>query len=308
MLRISARCVHGAGGNVSRKTPRPTPHALQQEIDAMCEGIRNDETRGTYRRSLREFVRFVRSDKVFRFAVEDVGRYKRYLVTKRRFSRASVSTYLTAVRRLCAHLVDRGILSANPAIAIPARQPKRKHRGRALSNGEVERLEDILLEGEGEIITRDRAIVALMLHNGFSGTEIARLNVGDMRKHAAGWSIRCKGREIPITGRRSVEAMQTYMGLRKATGAESGKPLFLSAGNRTRGQRMSTRGVRSALQVYFDRAGLSGRGLTPQALRYTAARLMAEAGASTEDLKRRLGLATDQTARIYQHTIAAQHE
>lgn len=304
MSRISNRCVHGAGGRVPGKGNRLTVHALQREADAMCDGIRNRETRGTYRRSLREFIRFFRADKRFRFTVDDAARYKAYLVKKKRLSRASVSTYITALRRLCDHLVEKEVLTENPATTIRVRQPKRMHSGRALTDDEIERLESCM-QGKGEIPMRDRAVLALMLRSGLSGTEIVRLNVGDLRKSDKGWSFSCGRREILVDDRRSVQMLDSYLEFRKASEGEKGTPVFLSAGNRTRGERMSTRGIRSALRVYFEQANISGDDVTPHALRYTAARLMSEAGASAEDLKLRLGLGTDQTARIYLHTIEA---
>lgn len=273
-------------------------------MEAMCRGIRHVETRGTYCRSLREFARFVRTQRGFRFTAEEVRRYKRYLVTRKKYSRATVSTYLTAVRRLGAHLVARGLLTENPAREVPARQPKRVHAGRALSTEEVRRFEDSLSE-ESNIGRRDRAMAALMLYGGLSGTELVKLNNRDVERRMGGWMIKSGQREVLVTHPHSIQALEAYMDIRRTERLPADQPLFVSAGNRTRGQRMSTRGVRSALHVYFERAALKGRGVSLQMLRFTAARLMFEAGASVEELKNRLGLRTDQTAKIYLHTIEA---
>ena len=79
-------------------------------------------------------------------------------------------------------------------------------------------------------------------------------------------------------------------------------PLFASAGNRTRGERMTTRGVRERVNHYLEVAGVKKgrlRQITPYSLRHTAAVLMAEAGATADEIRDRMRLGSVMTALLY---------
>ena len=87
-----------------------------------------------------------------------------------------------------------------------------------------------------------------------------------------------------------------------AADADHEQPLFASAGNRTRGQRMTTRGVRDRINACLTAAGLKqqhAQRITPFSLRHTAAVLMARRGATADELRERLRLGSLMTARLY---------
>lgn len=89
---------------------------------------KSKETVGTYRRSLNEFERyFVKQRGTFQFSTEDVAAYKKYLMTERELSQVSVSTYLTALRRLCQYLVDIGLMEENPARPVKGNRRPSTH-------------------------------------------------------------------------------------------------------------------------------------------------------------------------------------
>lgn len=291
--------------------PRPVKTRLSEQrlrtyIVSFLDSFGNPVTRETYERSLREFVRWFRRKKDFRFLVQDVERYKRYLTKERKLSAVSVSAYLTSLRSLCSFLVEKRILKANPAKFVGGNSRPRVHVRKALSDDGVRKLLDTL-GSEGEIHLRDAAILLLMLDCGLSESELAHANVEDLANNRL--RVQSKGKvskdESVVMTSRVAEAVRRYVEFRmieRKDELKSGSPLLLSAGNRTRGERMSTRGIRNVVNNYLIAAGIKKQrnsGITPHSLRYTAARRLAESGATPEEIRQRLRLGTIETAKIY---------
>lgn len=268
-------------------------------------GGRPPETRGTYERALREFVRWFKTDQRVRFVVEDFERYKRYLTVRKKLSPVSVSTYLTAVRRFCDFLVAIGVLTLNTAKQVGGNERPRSHSRDTLTRVEVERLISSV-DRSDERGKRDYAMIKLMLVCGLSEIEIIRADIRDLKpvEGKAGLVVQGKGHiekdELVILPDDVSAAVEHYLAGRKDSG--TGDPLFLSAGNRTRGERMTTRGVRDRINACLKRAGLRGtadRRITPYSLRHTAAVLLAHAGASAEEIRERMRLGSVATANLY---------
>ena len=263
------------------------------------------ETRGTYERALRGFIRWFPQDGNFRFQVEDVERYKRYLTSKKKLSKVSVSTYLTALRRFCEYLVEEMILQANPARFVDGNKRPLVHSRGTLRADEVQAL-FAAIDNDGKLGTRDYAMAKLMLGCGLSEIEIVRANIGDMTVIDGTDSLIVQGK-----GRRRKDervslsddvknAIDQYLA-RRSRKANS-EPLFVSAGNRTQGQRLSTRGVRDRINYYLSKAGLrqgKRRRITPYSLRHTAAIMMADAGANADEIRQRMRLGSIATAMLY---------
>jgi site-specific recombinase XerC len=284
-----------------------SPRALTAHAAAFVRSLadRRPETRGTYDRALREFLRWFARERRVRFLVRDIERYKAYLANRRRLSGVSVSTYLTAVRRFCDYLVRHGVLRANPAREVGGNSRPREHSRGALSTDDVVRLLASVPRAD-ERGLRDYAIIQLMLGCALSEIEVIRADRRDLRDEGARllMAVQGKGRvrkdevvELPGEAREAVEAYLAHRGR-----LEPRDPLFASAGNRTRGMRMTTRGVRDRINDYLDRSGVragKAKRVTPYSLRHTAAALMAARGATPDDIRRRLRLGTVATALLY---------
>lgn len=288
------------------KKVRLSPKKLQAYIAAMLETCDNAETRGTYERCLRTFVRWSGRRRNFRFRAEDFREYKRYLTDVKGLSVVSVSTYLTATRRLCALLVERDVLAENPVAFIKGNSRSKAHVRMVLSDADVDRLLGTL-NGTDEIGMRDTAIVLLMLDCGLSGAELVHADAGDLEKdtlQVQGKGRKSKDASVVLTGR-SLEALRRYRHLCESLDSANAapfRPLLLSAGNRTRGERMSTRGIRQVVNAYLEEAGIKTRerrNISPHSLRHTAARRMAASGASAEEIQQRLRLGSVATANLY---------
>lgn len=300
----------------TRRMLASTP--LARQYDGFLKSLRHvrPETRGTYGRALREFVRWYSRRRHGRITTADVERYKRHLTSGKRLSAVSVSTYLTALRRFCDYLVRRNVLRENPAIPVGGNSRPRVHSRDSLTHAEVETLLAVV-ERSDERGLRDFAFLKLMLGCALSEIEIIRADVGDRVEGADGTVLRVQGKgrlrkdQVVMLAPDVVAAIDAYCALRPGLRAED--PLFASAGNRTRGERMTTRGVRDRVSHYIVRAGLKGDGgrrITPYSLRHTAALLMAGEGASAGEIRDRMRLGSIATAMLYinqskQHTAGS---
>jgi integrase/recombinase XerC len=284
-----------------------TPGSLEKHYLGFLASLRRKrpETRGTYGRALREFLRWSARRKSVARTPGDIERYKTYLEMTRKLSPVSVSTYLTAVRRFYRYLNVRGIVSANPAASVVGNSRPRNHSRGTLTTDEVTRLLSIV-ERSTERGARDYVFIRLMLECGLSEIELIRADLGDYQRRGrrAVLTVQGKGRvrkdqKVELTAP-TRQVLERYLAMRHGGGGSA--PLFTSAGNRTRGRRMTTRGVRERVGLYLERAGITGTGpspVTPYSLRHTAAAILARSGASADEIRRHMRLGTLATARLY---------
>jgi site-specific recombinase XerD len=83
----------------------------------------------------------------------------------------------------------------------------------------------------------------------------------------------------------------------------------MSAGNRTRGERMTSRGIRERMNAYLTVAGVkngASRRITALSLRQTAIRSMVERGASVREIQEMFRIKKDSTVEVYQTEILRQ--
>jgi site-specific recombinase XerD len=263
---------------------------------------KSDETVGTYRRSLNSFEKWFVQQNNFRFTEDDVREYKHYLMEERDLSQVSVSTYLTALRRLCQYLTDVGKLTENPAKAVKGNRRPETHSRSVLTESDIEQLEDVLGDTT-QIDKRDRAIVALMLYAGLSEIEIVRANVEDLEHTLMGPVLRVQGKGREVKDQEApldppvLEAVEDYLDTRNDVHPED--PMFVSHGHRSDGERLKTRSVRSRINGYLKEAGIKRKGVTPHSLTHTAALLWLNDGMPLEEVKERMRHGTLDTTMIY---------
>ncbi len=304
------RTIIDSNRNLSLTTEHPiyiSLRELREPIDDFLQrsNTKSVETRGTYQRALRQFLKWCEIDRGFRFRVKDVERFKQYLSRQKQLSDVSVSTYLTALRRFCQHLVDEAFLKDNPAKHVGGNKRPMTHSRSPLRYTDVEKFL-ASVDKSSLLGARDYAMIKAMLGCGLSEIELIRANVGDIH-HAQGktlLSVQGKGRDskdqTAVIPPHINTAIEGYLATREH--ADPRQPLFLSAGNKIRGKRMTTRGIRERVNYYLRRAGIKRkriRRITPFSLRHTAALMMVDAGASAEDLRQRLRLGSIATAMIY---------
>ena len=288
---------------------RLTVAQLAERLDAfVSEYLRekSPETAGTYRRSLNEFERYhatraARPSSRFVFAEADVEAYKRYLMEERELSQVSVSTYLTALRRLCEYLVARGELAENPARGVKGNRRPESHTRGVLRGEEVARL----LEAPPPTLIglRDRALMALMAFGGLSEIEIVRADLEDLDRTLMGVFLRVQGKgrqtkdeNVPLDAA-AVDPLDAYL---RARGRPTPRaPLVVSHGHRSDGTRLNTRSVRGRVNEHLRAAGLKRRGISPHSLTHTAALIWLNGGLPLEEVQRRMRHGTLETTMIH---------
>lgn len=264
---------------------------------------KSPETAGTYRRSLNEFERwFVQQKGNFKFTTDDIEAYKTYLMKTRGLHQVSVSTYLTALRRLCQYLVDIGMLTENPARSVKGNRRPSTHSRAVLTQSEVDTLLQAMSDSNA-IGKRDLAIVYMMLYAGLSEIELIRANIQDLEQTLMGWYLRVQGKgrtvkdqQVPIDSP-VVEKVKDYLDTRKRVHPED--PLFVSHGHRSEGNRLNTRSVRSRINLHLQEANIKRKGVTPHSLTHTAALLWLNNGMSVDEVKERMRHGTIETTMIY---------
>ncbi len=264
---------------------------IESFVSEFLEG-KSPETVGTYRRSLNEFERWFKSRKGrFLFRKKDIEAYRSYLTDERKLSAASVSTYLTALRRLCAHLVATGELSENPALTVRGNKRPALHTRDVLSESEVELLFEEV-DGDSLLEQRDRAMLALMVYAGLSEIEIVRVDLEDLEQTLLGWELKVQGKGRSSKDARVeldaevVDFLNVYVTARGAVLPNA--PLFVSHGHRSDGERLQTRTVRSRINHHLKNAGLKRPGISPHSLTHTAPLLWLNRGMDVEDVNRRM--------------------
>ena len=281
----------------------PRLDALIQDFLRDYLSDKSPETVGTYRRSLNEFERwFAMGGTDCRFRTEDIRAYKEYLMEEKGLHQVSVSTYLTAVRRLCQFLVDTGRLESNPARAVKGNRRPSNHSRQILTETDVDALLESLSTASA-IEKRDRAIIHMMLFAGLSEIEITRADVQDLEQTLLGWYLRIQGKghtvkdqQVPIDPP-VMDAVRLYLDTRGRIRPED--PLFVSHGHRSEGSRLNTRSVRSRINRHLESAGIKRDGITPHSLTHTAALIWLNDGMSVEDVKERMRHGTIDTTMIY---------
>ncbi|MFA6457680.1 MAG: tyrosine-type recombinase/integrase, partial [Bacteroidota bacterium] len=266
---------------------------------------RNPETRGTYERTLREFMRWVRLEPELECSAKEIERYKKFLLTKRKLSPVSVTMYLSSVRKFFDYLVGIGILTSNPAKLVKGGAPNQQHSRKSITPQEVHALIQAI-ERKDEIGFRDFAVVKLMITCGLSEIELIRADIGDLKTKKGTMVIQLQLKGMKFKERsvslptEAKDALKSYLAFR--TNALDNEPLFMSAGNRTRGQRMTSRGIRERINFYLEKAGVKNgeaRKITALSLRLTAIKTMAQQGASIDEIKKKFHIVKEITVRRY---------
>ncbi len=276
------------------------------------------DTVGTYSRALREFERwFAGQADIFRFSEDGVRAYKTYLET-RSLKKASVSTYLTALRQFCQYLVDIGLMDKNPALAVKGNPRPVSHSRAVLTEADIRQLlhvlDDTTLLGK-----RDQAMVYLMLYAGLGEIEIIRADVRDIEYTLYGTSLRVQGKgrtdqdpRVQGKGRTDqdprvpldppvIEKIERYLEARDSVLPEH--PLFVSHGHRSNGQRLNTRSVRSRINRYLTAANLKrdkDKKVSPHSLTHTAPLIWLDKGMDIDEVRERMRHGSLDTTLIYE--------
>lgn len=263
--------------------------AVEQYLDGR---VRRHEitarTARTHRTALRGFVEACGDKTVDKITVRDV---RRWLGTGEHWSAGTRRARFSVVRAWCQHLVLEGELRTDPfrnmkAPRVPRRSPRALHRDQIVA----------VLEACPDL--RAQLIVMLMVQQGLRRKEVARLQIGMIDFRNRTMLVVGKGdheRMLPITDE-TYETLIRYLAQFPSTTG----PLVRSYQYPTHGlgpDRIYSIVVEAMREAGVKLASLDG--VTPHALRHTAATDMLRHGAHVRDVQAALGHQHLSTTEIY---------
>lgn len=275
-----------------------------------------ENSRGTYRRQLREFTQWVQGRGLILTNIrrEEIVAYREHLKTAaggagEGLSAYTVSGYLTAVRRLFSWLESERIY---PDITRGVKGPERP-RGHAKDTLTPEQLRATLegIKTAPELSelerARDYALFNLMARTGIRDIEAARASWGDVRREDGErvLYVHGKGRsgadEFVLLTPPAFKPLRAYLDTRPHLW--EGSPLFVSYSRRNWGERLSSRSISRIIKNSLKRAGLDESRLTAHSLRHTAITLALKGGATLEQAQAMARHGSPATTMIYAHNL-----
>jgi site-specific recombinase XerD len=243
-----------------------------------------------YERDLIQFADFC--EKVDVVGIDGVNRriVRRYMsqLSVRGYSPRSIARKMSAIRSFFADAAKRGLVPANPAEGV--RQPKRPAPlPKALPANALGASLDAIV-GDDPVDLRDRAMLELLYSSGLRVSELASLQVRDVKRVDL-LRIVGKGgktRVVPI-GKTAQSAIERYLsdGRPHLAGDKAYAALWVGA----RGGPLDTRGVRRVVQKRL--------GTFPHTLRHSFATHLLEGGADLRTVQELLGHVELATTQIY---------
>ncbi len=216
------------------------------------------------------------------------------------YAASSTARALAAWRSFTRFCLRRGILTADPARALPfPRLPKRLPR--TLPEKDLGRALDGM--GENDAVTlRDRALLELAYSSGLRLSELTGLNRGDLDRTTGLLRVRGKGKRERIVpaGVTALGALDRHLAAAGRPPGLRGEPLFMNS----RGTRLSGRTVQRVVRRRLSKVAC-GLGVSPHALRHSFASHLLDRGADLRAIQELLGHRSLASTQIYTHVSRA---
>lgn len=182
--------------------------------------------------------------------------YKQYLRDDNTLGVASKNKYLTTARIALREMYRQGLTPVDLSVGVSSFQQSVRHKVNGLNEEEVARIcEYLQAQDQSFKNARLRALVSLLLFQGLRQIEICRLDFNDINLASSTINVLGKGRNDkehinlhPTTNK----ALRSYL---KASHAKYG-PVFYSLNGKSKGKRLTTRGLRQIIQNLFDELGI----------------------------------------------------
>lgn len=270
--------------------------------------IDNPQTRRAYQNDLKDFMRFVGIEHPDEF--RQVTRAHliawREDLEKRTLSSATIRRKLSALASLFDYLCERNAVVHNPVRGVK-RPPAESNEGKTPALGD-DQARLLLAAPPADTLKgkRDRAILATLLYHGLRREELCTLRVKDvqLRRGITHFRVMGKGRKVrymPVHPK-ALSLIQDYLD-ECGHAEEQDGPLFRPIKNNRTGELnkpLSADAVyHNIVAHYAQKAGIQFSGLSPHALRATAATNALDHGADIAKVQEWLGHANISTTRLY---------
>lgn len=206
----------------------------------------------------------------------------------------SIGLRLSALRQVFAFLLQRGLITVNPALGIKAPKANR-HLPKNIDAEQVQQLLDIQSDDPSD--KRDLAMMELIYSSGLRLSELQGLDLMDIDlayKEAKVLGKGNKQRIVPI-GQQAITAIQHWLAIREQFSPKD-NALFLNK----KGQRLSTRSIQLVMKKWGQKQALDSH-LHPHKLRHSFATHLLEASGDLKAVQELLGHSNLATTQIYTH-------
>jgi len=212
-------------------------------------------------------------------------------------SSKSIALLLSACRSFFQFLIQKNILSINPAKSV--RPPKGEKRlPKTMDVDQVSLLLDNI-DYSTPIGCRDKAIAELFYSSGLRLAELVDCNLNDLDENTRTARVTGKGsktRIVPV-GRKALQAIEKWLLVRNDwLNGKKLDALFISQQK----NRLSNRSVQKRLEYWGKRIGLNAS-LHPHKFRHSCATHILESSGDIRAVQELLGHADISTTQIYTH-------
>lgn len=251
--------------------------------------------------------------------VADIRKYISYCMNHvtyrgKKESNKTINRKLSSLKKFYEFMVTKGYINHNPFNAVLF--PKTKQRKpEVLYENQVKLLLEENAKRTDELMTRDQAILLLMISSGLRCSEVVNLKGIDINFDNRVIRVKGKGnkeRLVPFS-RPSLEQIMLYVKNDRQKTLDKYKKwspyLFLN----NRGEKLTSRGLEYILSSIIKKTSLDlGINLHPHVLRHTFATKLLENGADIRQIQEFLGHESISTTQIYTHvsldTIKKEYE
>lgn len=268
-------------------------------IDSFLETLQNlsPHTRQGYQRDLKNLLEYCYSQKIGSWQDLDGRQMRSFVAWRHRkgIGGKSLQRNLSAVRAFYRYLINQHVVEHNPAVGILAPKTPRK-LPHALDVDQAAQLMNI--EGDDQLVLRDRAMLELMYSSGLRLAELTGLNMQDLDLKDATVTVLGKGRKtrnVPV-GRHAIDALKQWFNIRRDMIKGDEAAVFVNR----QGKRLGSRTFQQRLKHWAIRQGIPGN-VHPHMLRHSFASHLLESCGDLRAVQELLGHADISTTQVYTH-------
>lgn len=220
-------------------------------------------TKGLYHKASIYFVKWMSENGIKTPTEQNIVEYKKYLI--KNVEPSTVNAYLTGLKRFYKFLAVRGISPDITCEIKLVKIPKGSKRDILTTEQQHKLIEEVKSN------TRDFIITILCLKYGFRSIEIERANCDALTTVNGQCAIKVYGKGhtsddviLPISSK-DYDLISGYIGTLKNN--KPNEPLFRSGSNNSKGERLTTSGMRRIFGQHFKNINIHSRKINFHSLR-----------------------------------------
>lgn len=256
----------------------------------------------TYKRSLKQFFKYLANNRVSEPRREDILNFKKYLKNIGR-KPTTIQNYIIVVRLFFKWTSQENIYP-NIADKVKGAKLDTTHKKDYLTSAQIK---DVLKNIDTSTLkgARDYAIVALMVTTGLRTVEISRAKVEDIRNvgNTPVLYIQGKGKEEKNDYVKLPYQVIKAIGVYRNMLADDHEQLFVSTSNNNKGKGLTTCSISTIVKKAMKEAGYNSPRLTAHSLRHSTATLNLLNGGTLEETQQLLRHSKISTTMVYLHHL-----